>query len=135
MAVPSVKRESGGITGKACPTHARIALRYAVAAAGCSAFNLVYAQFAHGVASPFMTFMFAIPLVMGVLPALGLHMAGTRRVSVAARQSWGLAVACLTIASCLRGIFDIAGTASPYLPVYVAAACIFVVAAAVLSRR
>ena len=113
----------------------RIALRYAVATAGCIAFNFIYAQFAHGVASPFMTFMFAIPLAMGVLPALGLQLTKARPVPVAARQFWGLAVACLTVASCLHGVFDIAGTASPYLPAYVAAAGIFVIAAVVAARR
>ena len=116
-------------------TYARIALRYAVAAAGCIAFNLVYAQFAHGVGSAFMTFMFAIPLIMGVLPALGMSMMAARPLPVATRQAWGLAVACLAVASCLHGIFDIAGTASPYLPVYLVAACVLIVAAVVIARR
>ena len=38
---------------------------YAIAAVGCVVFALVYAQFSHGVHSPFMTFMFAIPLLGG----------------------------------------------------------------------
>ena len=128
------ERASSG-AARTRPTHVRIALRYAVVAAGCIAFNFIYAQFAHGVSSSFMTFMFAIPLAMGVLPALGLQLAKARPVPVAARQFWGLAVACLTVASCLHGVFDIAGTASPYLPAYVAAAGAFIVAAAVAACR
>ena len=34
---------------------------YAIASIGCAVFALIYAQFSHGVHSPFMTFMFAIP--------------------------------------------------------------------------
>jgi hypothetical protein len=42
--------------------HAKTALRYLVAAMACALFALIYAQFSHGVHSPSMTFMFAIPL-------------------------------------------------------------------------
>ena len=116
-------------------TWVKMALRYGVAAIGCVAFNLIYAQFAHGVSSVFMTFMFAIPLVMGFAPALALQAAKARPVPVAACQAWALAIACLMIASCLRGIFDIAGTASPYLAIYLAAAVAFAGIAVVRSRR
>ena len=85
-----------------------------------------------------MTFMFAIPLCLGVLPALAALLAKARPVPVAARQAWALGVACLIVASCLHGIFDIAGTASPYLPVYIGAAlalALAAVAATALPKR
>lgn len=110
-------------------------MRYAIAAAGCVAFNFIYAQFAHGVSSAFMTYLFAIPLVLGALPALCLHLAKARPLPVAARQAWGLAVASLALASCLHGIFDIAGTASPWLPVYLVVAAVFACAAAIAVLR
>ena len=102
----------------------KLAKRYAIAAIGCAAFALIYAQFSHGVHSPFMTFMFAIPLVGGAAIALGsglAHVEPPRKT----RQAWALAIASLTVASCLRGIFEIAGTASPLLPAYLVAAAIF----------
>lgn len=114
-----------------CPSHGRIALRYALTAAGCALFALVYAQFSHGVYSPFMTFMFAIPLAGGALPALGLRLAKIRFAPRATRQAWALAIASLTIGSCLRGIFDIAGTGSAYLAVYLVLGVVFAIAAVV----
>ena len=109
--------------------HLGSARRYAIAAIACALFALIYAQFSHGVHSPFMTFMFAIPLVGGVLPALGLAFAKARSLPNATRRAWALAIASLTLASCLRGIFDIAGTASPFLIVYLAVAVAFSIAA------
>ena len=107
---------------------------YAIAAVGCVVFALIYAQFSHGVHSPFMTFMFAIPLLGGAaIAAVG----GIAHVDLplGTRQAWALAIASLTIASCLRGVFDIAGTASPLLVVYLIAAGAFAVSGIVLAFR
>ena len=82
-----------------------------------------------------MTFMFAIPLVMGVLPAVALRVARMRLLPMAARQAWALSVASLTVASCLHGIFDIAGTASSWLPVYVVAAAMSAAVAVAVAIR
>ena len=98
-------------------------------------FALIYAQFSHEVYSPFMTFMFAIPLIGGALPSLCLALARSNPLPRATRQAWALALAALTVASCLRGIFEIAGTASPYLPVYLATAVICALAAALTMRK
>ena len=96
----------------------KAALRYLAAAAGCALFAIVYAQFSHGVFSPFMTFMFAIPLLGGAVPALVCYLAGARPLPRISRQAWALAIACITVASCLRGIFEIAGTSSALLWAY-----------------
>lgn len=109
--------------------HGGAVLRYGLAAMGCAFFALVYAQFSHGVHSPFMTFMFAIPLVGGVLPALGLYLAKARPVPRATRQTWALALASLVIWSCLQGVFEIAGTGSAYLVAYPVLAAVFAIAA------
>ena len=115
----------------------KLAKHYAIAAIGCAAFALIYAQFSHGVYSPFMTFMFAIPLVGGVGVATACHLAHRGELPRTARQAWALAIASLTVASCLRGVFDIAGTASPLLVIYlvIAAAFAFVAFAAVIRAR
>ena len=115
--------------------HLKIALRYAIAAAGCVLFALIYAQFSHEVHSPFMTFMFGIPLIGGALPALCLALSNAKPLPRTTRQSWALALAALTVASCLRGIFDIAGTASPYLVAYLVFAVICAIAATVTCAR
>ena len=109
--------------------NAKIGRRYIVAAVGCALFALIYAQFSHGVHSPFMTFMFAIPLVGGAIPALVLAAMKAHPLPSVARQSWALSLASLTVASCLRGIFDIAGTSSPYLAVYLVLAVAFALVA------
>lgn len=113
----------------------RIARSYAIVAAVCLVFALVYAQFSHGVHSPFMSWMFLIPALAGALPALVLALMGRPAPAMVVRQLWGLAVAALTVASCLRGIFEIAGTGSDWLFVYVAAGGVLAVAAAVMFAR
>ena len=108
----------------------RAARRYLIAAAGCALFAIVYAQFSHGVHSPFMTFMFAIPLVGGALPALVRKAAKAQPLPRITSQAWALAIAALTIASCRKGVFEIAGTSSSFLVVYVLATIVFLVMAA-----
>ena len=117
----------------------RIAVRYAVAAAVCAAFALVYAQFSHGVSSPFMTWAFIIPLTAGCGAALALQGIAARQgwnphslFPRAARASWACAVATFTVASLLHGIFDIAGTSSELLDIYVLAGVILAVIAIAL---
>lgn len=111
------------------------ALRYGVAAAGCVFFAFVYYQFSHGVHSPFMTLMFLVPLLGGAIPALIAHFANVRPAPRASRQAWALALTSLTIACCLRGIFEIAGTNSPLLVVYPAVAAVFAIVAAICFVR
>lgn len=113
------------------PAHGKAAKRYGIAAAACALFALIYAQFSHGVYSPFMTFMFAIPLIGGFVPSVALALLKAKPLPRLSRQAWALTLASATVASCLRGIFDIAGTASPYLPIYLVAALLFAVIALV----
>ena len=123
-------------TGKTDNSHAKACRRYLVASAGCALFAFIYAQFSHDVYSPFMTFMFAIPLIAGALPAFICHATKEKPLPRLTRQAWALAIASLTVASCLRGIFEIAGTSSPLLWAYPIAVLAFVVLAAIpLLRR
>ena len=112
-----------------------VIVRYTVAAVACALFAIVYAHFSHGVHSPFMTFMFMVPLLGGALPSLIAHVANVRPAPRVSRQAWALALASLTVACCLRGIFEIAGTNSPLLVVYPAIAVLFAIVAVVGFAR
>ena len=61
-----------------------------------------------------MTFLFVIPLVLGALPcAIFVIFKKLRAPGRIAFNLWNSAVAALTVGSMLRGVFEIAGTASP----------------------
>ena len=88
---------------------------YAIISLFCGVVFIVYDRFSHDVRSPYMTFLFAIPLVFGVVPAVILAVKkDIRRPGRAAFNIYNAGVAALTVSSLLRGIFEIAGTGSPY---------------------
>lgn len=81
----------------------------------CQVFFLIYDQFSHGVRSPYMTYLFLWPLLLGLVPGLLFwcipHIRRQGRISANLYHS---GVAAVTVSSLLRGIFEIAGTASEY---------------------
>ena len=89
-------------------------LAYSLISLFCLLVFLVYNLFSHGVYSPFMTWLFLWPLVLGVFPCLTLlllkKLPRPNRFTINAYNS---GVAAVTVSSLLRGIFEIAGTASP----------------------
>lgn len=103
----------------------RIMLIYLFSSAFCLLIFLVYNIFSHGVLSFFMTFLFLWPLVLGVFPAflLFLHMKNKRVFlrSCVPLRLWRSGVAAVTMASLLRGVFEIAGTDSIHTAVLFAA--------------
>lgn len=85
----------------------------------CLIFYLIYNQFSHGVQSAYMTYLFAWPMVLGFLPCVALYVINrlrksTIRISWISDNAYCSGVAALTVSSLLRGIFEIAGTASIY---------------------
>ncbi len=81
----------------------------------CLIFYLVYDIFSHGVHSPYMTFLFAWPLVLGLLPCVAFWLTERlKKPKRIAKNLYNSGVAALTASSMLRGIFDIAGTSSDY---------------------
>lgn len=79
----------------------------------CVVFFLIYNQFSHGIHSPFMTFLFAWPLCLGLIPSLILwKIPGTMGPGRVSANLYHSGVAAVTVSSLLRGIFDIAGTSS-----------------------
>ena len=88
----------------------------------CVFFNWIYGIYGHGVHSDYMTFMFGYPLlggtavylIIGALPKAWLP----GRFAVNAYNS---GIATLTVGSALSGVFDIAGTSSPYQLIFIIA--------------
>ncbi len=100
----------------------RAAIVYGVAAALTFTFNQVYALFAHGVASLWMSNMYAAPLVLGTFLFLMLAAVMPR---VAEAPGYRLffnvhasGVAVLTDAMGMQGVLDIAGGTSAIVPFF-----------------
>ncbi len=76
---------------------------------------LVYAQFSHGVSSPHMTYVFLYPLLLGVVVGLLLFAFEKSNIDYFWQAHfYHTGVVALILGSLLRGVFDIAGTASVY---------------------
>lgn len=92
---------------------------YLLLSAFCILFDRVYALYGHGVSSPFMSLMFLYPLLMGFVPFAALCF--LFREFAQARHyrfyynAYNSGIASITVASLLNGIFEIAGTDSPYV--------------------
>lgn len=85
----------------------------------CLLFFLIYDQFSHNVRSNYMTYLFLWPLILGAVP-YGILTFITRRTNSIklpgneSRLFYNLGLEAVTMSSLLRGIFEIAGTASIY---------------------
>lgn len=114
----------------------RAALGHLLAAGGLILANVIYAQFAHGVSSGFMTFAFLCPLIGGVLFYMTLWLVCPTvwkrpyyRLMVNLLNS---GVAVLAVGCFLKGVFQIAGTDSPLLICYWISGSAFLTAALVV---
>lgn len=95
---------------------------YLAAAVSAILINKIYSLFGHGVSSVAMTYMFLYPLAGGAAAYLLLALlwpglnrfAGFRMVY----NLYNSGIAVLTVGSMLKGILEIAGTASPYIKFY-----------------
>ncbi len=88
----------------------------------CGLFSAVYERFSHGVYSNFMVCLFLFPFLGGVLPYAVLGLAPKIPCpSRAASRLYNSGIATLAAGSCIKGVLDIYGTASVYIPVYWAA--------------
>ena len=111
-------------------TSVKRAVRYALAAAVCAVFGLIYEHFSFGVWSHFMGFAFLIPLLLGALPALLMR----KERSPVTAQLYGGFVLTLTLGSLVKGALDIYGTTNGKLIAYPILAG-FMLLAAIVSER
>jgi hypothetical protein len=100
----------------------RTAITYLAVSALCILIDKVYALFGHGVHSAAMSLMFLYPLLAGMLPFLLMGLFLPRADQVRHYRPcfncYNSGIAALTCGSLLQGIFEIAGTSSPYLPAF-----------------
>lgn len=109
---------------------------YGGAAAFCVLFAQVYALFGHGVRSASMTWMFLYPLAGALLALCFLLLSPDthgRRLWPSSRNLMGCGLSVLTMGALLKGVFDIAGTASAYIPAYRVAGAVLVAASVILG--
>lgn len=89
---------------------------YLYAAIGCGIFSAVYEHFSHEVYSPFMVWLFAIPLVLGALPNLAMWLFPALARGGAWQQTiHAFAIATLTVGSALQGVVEIYGTTNWFI--------------------
>ena len=111
------------------PRPGRAVFGYLLSSAACVAVTNIYALFGHGVRSASMDYMFLYPALMGLVPFLLLtallSRIRRRRFLRLAFNLYNSGVATLTVGAMLNGILEIAGTASAYQPLFMAAGWIF----------
>lgn len=90
-------------------SNARAAIAFLGATAFCGFFSAVYGSFSHGVSSPFMVYLAAVPFVLGVLPYTLLYLIGCRAPRSLAKQLYNWGVITLLVGSAVKGIVDISG--------------------------
>jgi len=96
----------------------------------CIVFSQVYGLFSHGVTSLFMSGLFVPPLFGGLVEgALLLFL--RLRFRRSADNLFHAGIGTLTVGSLLQGIFEIAGTGSPYIYVFPVAGGLLLAGAAV----
>ena len=97
----------------------KTAIVYLLIAAICIAVTNIYALFGHGVRSGAMDFMFLYPLLGGTLVYFLLFLlfptVCLRPFYRITANLYNCGIATLTSGAMLKGIFDIAGTASRYV--------------------
>jgi hypothetical protein len=85
----------------------------------CAAAGAVYEHFSHGVYSTFMIFMFAVPLVGGLVPYTLLALAQDKPFPGKITQNlWNAGIATLTVGFFIQGVLEIYGTTSDLIIAY-----------------
>lgn len=94
-------------------------IAYAIVTVLVGLFSFIYEFFSHQVYSPFMVYMFTVPLFLGVIP----QMIYLFRPKLGPGGDWqslihNFSIAVLTTGSALQGILEIYGTTSNLTPYY-----------------
>ncbi|NLI54661.1 MAG: hypothetical protein GX417_10145 [Clostridiales bacterium] len=80
---------------------------------------MIYLQFSHGESSPFLIWLFAPSLLLGMAPALLLSRARTAKLpGRAVRRIWNSAIATLSVGMLVRSVINISGRYTDYDAIY-----------------
>ena len=110
----------------------KTAKTYGILTVFCGVFSFVYLQLSHGESSPFLIWLFAPPLLLGMVPALLMSRArADRQPKIAVRRIWNSAVATLICGMLVRSVINISGRYTDYDAIYWVAAGILFLAAMV----
>ena len=108
-----------GISGKDKKYVYRSVMIYIGISLFCNVFHIVYAQFGHGVTSIYMTYMFLIPFLLGIVVNLGIGLIDRLPIPYGTiRNFYNSGIATLIAGSCVKGIIDIAGSSTIFIPVF-----------------
>lgn len=94
-------------------------------AAFLALFGAIYELFSHGVTSYYMTYAFALPLIMGVLP-YEVMLIKNKFPGKAFADIWNTAIATLSIGCVFKGVLEIYGTTNRLIIVYPIAGAVLV---------
>lgn len=124
------RKSSAAVWGKT-------AWAYGILAAFSGILAILYLQFSHGESSPFLVWLFAPALLLGMLPALLMSRArAIKRPGVSVRRIWNTAVATLSCGMLVRAIINISGRYTEYDMIYwILSGVLFITAFALFIRR
>lgn len=105
-------------------------IKYILASIICVLINFIYSIFGHGVTSNFMTYMFAYPLILGILFTLI-----NNKNSKLKSNLFLCGISTLTVGSFIQGILEIAGTASDLIYVYYVVGVIFIITGIIYMNK
>ncbi len=110
---------------------------YGILAAFCGIFCMVYLHFSHGESSPFLIWLFAPSLVLGMIPAVFAGgMKPKRKPGVAVRRLWNSAIATLSAGMLVRAIINISGRYTDYDSIYwVVSGLLFLTAVVIYMKQ
>ena len=111
-------------------SNAKVVSTYGVCAVLCAGAGYIYTLFGHGVSSVYMSLMFLVPLIGGMLVfAVLKYLFKIHQMDRMMYNLYNSAIAALTAGICLKGIYQIAGSDSRnYLLFFIAAVVCFCIA-------
>ena len=99
----------------------------------CAVFTIIYYRFSHEIYSPYLTWLWCVPLIAGAAGLLMNVLRKNRPVHAAALCLYNSGAAALIVYMALCGILKIAGATSPYVIVIGIAGAAMIVAGSVMK--
>ena len=105
---------------------------YSLVTLFCAVFSYIYGKFSHGVTSDAMSYMYVLPLLFGVIPFEIIRLGGFPYPEGFAKNFYDSGIAALTVGSCVYGVFEIYGSTTGFIWIYLAAGAALTLAGIIL---